>query len=214
VGLYTTGAIASFAFDLPVAAVDANIARVLARMIDLSIPVDSKAGSDAVWSAAEMLLPPVAGGRIHNSALMELGALLCIPRQPQCLVCPVREDCQAKEPERLPIKKPRRATVQLIEDCAWSFRDGRVLLEQQTGNRWKGLWKLPRLEDLPPRPPLLEAEYPFTHHRVTLRVFDPDEVASVKEQPSGTEWVAIGDLESTAIAAPHKRAIVELLSRA
>ena len=67
------------------------------------------------------------------------------PRAPQCLRCPIRTDCRTRDPEELPIKKPRRKTVALREDCAWTVRGRRILLEQQTGPRWRGLWKLPAL---------------------------------------------------------------------
>ncbi|MES2572527.1 MAG: A/G-specific adenine glycosylase, partial [Verrucomicrobiota bacterium] len=118
VGRYTAGAIMSFGFDEPAAAVDANIARVLARLGDLREPIDSKSGAGALWRMAADLLPK-AGGREHTSALMELGALVCLPRKPQCGVCPVREHCAATEPETLPVKKPRRETVRIDENCAW-----------------------------------------------------------------------------------------------
>lgn len=212
VGRYTAGAIASFAFDRPVAAVDANIARVLARIIDLQEAVDSTSGAARLWSAAEALLPKgETGGRLHTSALMELGALLCLPRQPQCLICPVRRVCAAKEPELLPIKKPRKKTVALTEDCEWhGASGGKILLEQQTGTRWRGMWKLPRLTTEAMGDPLLEFDYPFTHHRVTLRVFDSPNLR-VQEAAADQRWVAVAELDQVAIAAPHKRAILRLL---
>jgi A/G-specific adenine glycosylase len=206
-GRYTAGAIASFAFDLPAAIVDGNIARVLSRLLDLREPIDSARGSARLWATAEALVPR-RGARVFNSALMELGALLCTPRQPQCLLCPVRAHCAAENPEALPVKKARRATVAIDEDCAWVVKDGRVLLEQQTGSRWRGLWKLPAL---PARPrdgePLLTLEYPFTHHRVTLRVF-----AARTPRKLGLQqrWWKLAGLEQVALAAPHRRAVARV----
>ena len=104
VGRYTAGAVASFAFDRATPIIDANIARVLARLLNLQEPIDTTRGSEILWKTAEELLP-ARGGRMHNSALMELGALICTPRSPQCLICPVREHCRAKNPETLPKKK-------------------------------------------------------------------------------------------------------------
>jgi len=87
VGRYTAGAVASFAFDRATPIIDANIARVLARVLNLSEPIDTKRGSEILWATAEALLPKRAhGGRLHNSALMELGALICTPRNPNCPV--------------------------------------------------------------------------------------------------------------------------------
>ena len=145
VGRYTAGALASFAFDLPVAAVDANIARVLARLIDLQEPIDSTSGATRIWTAAESLLPRRSGGRLHTSALMELGALVCIPRTPKCAECPLQGECRAESPELLPLKNARKKTVALEENCRWVVQDNQLLVELQTGSRWKGLWKLPAM---------------------------------------------------------------------
>jgi A/G-specific adenine glycosylase len=209
VGRYTAGAVASFAFDRPAAAVDANIARVLARLLNLREPIDSPRGMARVWELAEALLPR-SGGRLHNSALMELGALLCTPRKPQCLLCPVREHCGAAaagDPETIPVKKPRRPTIALEENCAWIVDGRRVLLERQTGSRWRGLWKLPRLPAPPQREPLLRAEYPFTHHRVSLRVFAASPPAELSENQG---WFDADALRGAALPSPHRRAVEQL----
>ncbi len=207
VGRYTAGAIASFAFDIPVAAIDANIARVLARLQNVREPIDSTRGAKLLWDAAESLLPET-GGREHTSALMELGALICTSARPQCLRCPIRTDCRATDPEELPLKKPRRKTVALREDCAWTVQGRRILLEQQTGPRWRGLWKLPALvpqDD--PDAALLAFAYPFTHHRVQLSVF----AAPPPPRLTGyQQWFLLAELRDVALAAPHRRAIEEL----
>ena len=211
VGRYTAGAIASFAFDRATPIIDANIARVLARLLDLREPIDTARGSAILWQTAAALLP-VRGGRLHNSALMELGALVCTPRTPQCPQCPVRAHCRAEHPASLPLKKPRRKTVALAEDCAWIVRDGHLLLAQQTGPRWRGLWKLPALTT-PVRAAklLLALDYPFTHHRVTLSVFA---TAAPKKIAAHDRWIALDEIETIALAAPHKRAILRLAATA
>jgi A/G-specific adenine glycosylase len=209
IGRYTAGAIASFAFDLPVAAIDGNIARVLARLLDLREPIDSGPGAAILWRAAEALLPE-DGGALHTSSLMELGALLCTPAKPQCLLCPVRPHCRTRDPESLPLKKPRRKTVALREDCAWIVNRRRVLLEQQTGARWRGLWKLPALANLPKNAePLTFLTYPFTHHRVSLSVFAAP--VPLRIAPP-LHWFLLAELRDIALAAPHRRAIEALQS--
>ena len=209
VGRYTAGAIASFAFDLPAPILDANVARVLARLLDLREPIDATRGADILWAAAAALVPK-RGARVFNSALMELGALLCVPRQPQCLICPVRTHCRAESPETLPVKKPRRKTVELAEDCAWIMKGGRVLLEQQTGSRWRGLWKLPPLAGRPDSAALqLTLEYPFTHHRVTLSVYTgPAPRALGAEQ----RWFDLKNIADAPMPSPHRRAVRRLIS--
>ena len=208
VGRYTAGAVATFAFGLSTPIVDANIARVLARLTNLRIAIDAAPGQRAIWAAAERLLPEEEA-RVYNSALMELGALVCKPREPQCLICPVREYCAAAPlgPERLPIKKARRATVGLEEDCAWIVEGGRLLLQQETGARWRGLWKLPRYIKKERDEPLMELTYPFTHHVVTLRVYEGAAPAGLREDQ---RWHDAGELEAAALAAPHRRAVRQL----
>ena len=209
VGRYTAAAIASFAFDRAVPTVDGNIARVLARLFDLQEPIDTARGQAAIWQAAAALLPEKSGS-LYTSALMELGALLCTPRNPQCLLCPVRDFCTTDQPESLPRKKPRARTIQLEEPCLWIQRGDLILLQQQTGKRWKGLWKLPRLETAPDSAPLHESTYPFTNHRVNLRVFQG--VDGDAAWPA-SRWISPAELEDLPITAPHRRAIRTLLSR-
>ena len=217
-GKYTANAVATFAFDAAVPIVDANIARVLARLLDLAVPIDTAAGQRALWSAAATLLPEPGpkseSPRLHNSALMELGALLCRARGPQCLQCPVRPFCAAfaaSTQEQRPVKKAPRATVELHETCAWIHSGGRVLLQQETGRRWRGLWKLPPLPETgrdDSSTALLQLTYPFTHHRVTLRVLPAPALAPLLP---GQQWHSLAALEGIALAAPHRRALRQLL---
>ena len=125
VGRYTAGAIASFGFDLPEPIVDANIARVLARLTNWRCPIDSSVGRAHLWQTATALLP-TTGVREHNAALMDFGAMICLPRQPRCAECPVRSFCRAPHPAMLPIKKKRPVTVHLSEPHAFMRR--RLLL--------------------------------------------------------------------------------------
>ena len=211
VGRYTAGAVASFAFDVSAPIVDANIARVLSRITHLRIPIDTAPGQRALWASAEELLP-TENARMYNYALMELGATVCRARAPQCLLCPVLKFCAAAphDPERLPIKRARKATIALGEDCAWIVHEGRLLLQQGVGSRWKGLWKLPPLPEgtLTDDEPLHQLTYPFTHYHVTLRVF----TASAPSGPGMHQaWCPLDNLETVAMAAPHRRAVRHLL---
>ena len=189
---------------------DANIARVLARLFAVRDPIDGAAGLAQVWERAESLQPP-RRGRAFNAGLMEIGALVCVPRAPRCGACPVAEFCAAAAAglqEQLPAKKSRPRTVKLLEPCALITRGGRVLLEQQNGSRWRGLWKLPALDRIPERPPALVIEYPFTHHKVTLSVYRRSPPRSAKP---GREWHAIAALAAVPLAAAHRRALERLL---
>ncbi|MBA3649906.1 MAG: A/G-specific adenine glycosylase [Chthoniobacterales bacterium] len=209
VGRYTAGAIASFAFDLPAPVVEANIARVLARLTNWQAPIDSSAGQAHLWQTAASLLPR-RGAREHNSALMDLGALVCVPRQPRCGKCPVRRFCQAEQPDLLPVKRKRPRTVALFEPHAFTRRSNRILLEQSS-DRWRGMWILPRLARLPKEDPLLKIDFTFTHHRVTLAVFDgPQTYQPNKKQ----RWFPRQALARLPLPSPHRRALALLLADA
>jgi len=206
IGRYTAGAVATFAFDLATPIIDANIARVLARLADFHEPIASTSGQQFLWDFAASLVPEQKA-RLYNGALMELGALLCSPRKPQCLLCPVKTHCRTKAPEALPVKKSQRKTVELEERCAFIVRKGEVLLEQQTGARWNGLWRLPLCEK-PDGPLIYQADYPFTHHRVTLLVTRGE---SPKKLAASHAWHSVESLETLPMTAPHRRALASLL---
>lgn len=207
IGRYTANAVATFAFDQAVPIVEANIARLLARLIDLQLPIDTSAGREILWSRAESLLPARAAG-MYNSALMDLGALVCTVR-PKCEVCPVRGSCLASDPSKLPRKKARPALRLLAEHHSFSIRRRQVLLEQSQ-DRWRGMWTLPKLEKLPvSAQPLHSSEFPFTNHRITLTVFG--QTRSPRLISPAQRWFPIDALDSLPLPSPHRRALVDIL---
>ncbi len=208
VGRYTAAAVASFALGIRTPMVDANIARVLARLTNFRAPVDEPRGLDAIWEIAAELLPAdPAAARTHNAALMELGATLCRAGEPPCLLCPVRRACRGVDPATLPVKRARPATIAVVENCGWMTRPDAILLEQSPGPRWKNLWRLPVLSRAPRGRPLDESSYAFTHHRVHLRVFRFRRTKLAANQ----RWIARVDLPALAMTSPHRRALDRLL---
>lgn len=112
VGPYTAAAVASLAYDEPVAVVDGNVARVLSRLTDERRPVDSPAGHQSIATHAQALVDASDRPGATNEALMELGALVCVPRAPRCGACPWRDACAGRRigsAEDLPVKLPKRA---------------------------------------------------------------------------------------------------------
>jgi A/G-specific adenine glycosylase len=203
VGDYTAAAIASFAFDATEPVIDANIARVLARLRNWRKPVDDAAGRAFLKAAATSLLPE-KGGRLHNSALMELGALVCVPRKPRCGECPIKKECPAERPQALPVKRARGSIGRIAETRAFVFEQGKLWLEPSPGPRWRGLWLLPQAESSHPRADHVEM-YSITRFRVTMRVF----VESRKNRPlRGYIPGGIPPMPS-----PHRRAVAAMLAR-
>jgi A/G-specific adenine glycosylase len=206
IGKYTAHAVASFAFKQSVPIIEANTGRVLARLFNLRESIDSDAGRKTLWQHAANLLPKFDAATF-NSALLDLGALICIARKPKCDVCPVKMFCRAKNPAALPVRKSRPETKQLIEKHALIVRHDRILLEQSR-HRWRGMWILPPLDpdclkqQRFQRPPLYESVFPFTHHRVTLSVHRRP---APKRIAPGQQW--FGSIEEVAMPSPHRRAI-------
>ncbi|HXX40898.1 MAG TPA: A/G-specific adenine glycosylase [Chthoniobacterales bacterium] len=214
VGRYTAHAVATFSFDQSVPIVEANTARVLARLSDLQTSIDSAPGREKLWRQAAQLVPTHGAARF-NSALVDLGALVCLPRKPRCPVCPVRKFCHSRDPERLPVKKSRPGIKRLTEDHFLVVRQNKILL-QKADRRWRNMWILPRLKlnglkALNSRRPIHTSVFPFTHHRVALRVFHKKEPGTNGQQ---RRWFSIRNLGSIPIPSPHRRAIEELLAGA
>ena len=206
-GRYTTNAVLTFAFDQSLPVVEANIMRLLARLLASSEPIDATSGREKIWSFAAQLVPPRNAGQF-NSALMDLGATVCLARSPRCTACPVRSFCRGvAHPHRFPKKRPRPQRKTLLERHAYYRRNGRVLLEQ-CQQRWRGMWMLPALTtDLNGDQPIHRRVFPFTHHAVTLEVFK----AKPKVALTNQRWFAAADLDSIPIPSPHRRALDALL---
>jgi A/G-specific adenine glycosylase len=212
IGRYTAHAIATFAFNRSLPIVEANTARVLTRLLNFQSSIDSKEGSEKLWREAAMLVPK-RNARIYNSALTDLGALVCIPRKPKCGICPLKTICRAKYPEKLPLRRSRPCTKRLTETHAFIFRAGRILLEQSSA-RWRGMWILPSLkldctnDSSFPRGAIHTAVFPFTHHRVTLRVFR-QRWRKIHNQRQ--RWFSVRSVGTIPIPSPHRRAIESLV---
>ncbi len=203
VGDYTAGAVAAFGFDVAAPVIDANIARVLARLKNWLDPIDDTAGNVFLESAAVSLLPP-EGGRLHTSALMELGALICVSRNPRCLECPVQADCLAENPESLPVKRARKAAEDVAESRSFVFAQGKLWLELSGGPRWKGLWLLPAAAPARRKPDHVQI-YPITRYRVTMRVF-----RETAPRPGLTAFSADA---LPPMPSPHRRAVAAILGK-
>ena len=210
VGKYTAHAVASFAFDQSVPIVEANTARVLARVFDLRTPIDSATGQGKLWNSAASLIPKESSAD-YNSALLDLGALVCFPRAPQCKICTVKKFCRAKNPESLPIKRSRPGTKKLVERHALVRRAGKLLLTK-SANRWRGMWVLPPINGGSRKNgAIYHAVFPFTNHRITLQIFPG---AERKVDNRTQRWFSRSELASIPIPSPHRRAIEQLLRAA
>ena len=148
VGRYIAGAMLSFAFDRPAPILEANTQRVLARWLALGEDMKTGSAQARLWEAAARLVPERNAGTF-NQAFMELGALICTPRAPLCLVCPVAAECRARIlglQDALPAASPRPAPLVASEAAAIVFRRGRVLIVKRgAGRLWEGFHEFPTI---------------------------------------------------------------------
>ncbi len=146
IGRYTAGAIASQAFGLNEPVVDGNIKRLLARVFKVEKPVDTSAGEKKIWALAAENLPSGQASD-YNQALMELGATVCLPRNPNCKACPLMQDCLAFAEgiqTKLPIKKPKKAIPHHTVTAAVIEENGLLLIAQRPQDGLLGgMWEFP-----------------------------------------------------------------------
>ena len=137
IGRYTAAAIASIAFDEPVAVVDGNVERVIERL------VGERLAEKELWQTAQELLSPHRPGDF-NQAMMELGATVCLPREPMCLACPVREMCATRGELSRPEKKTRQKRE--IHFALACHADAVFLVERpKHASLMPGMWELPEI---------------------------------------------------------------------
>ncbi len=210
IGPYTAGAIYSFAYDRPAPLVDGNVARVFARLFDYAKEVDGREGQKQLWDWAAALISNKRA-RAYNSALMELGQRICAQATPDCLKCPVSAFCQTRNPQALPNKTPRRATIFQDEHVLFDIRDGQLRVTQEGGSRRRGLWKLPECDPGSHSSLTLiyKAKYSITHHRVTLHVYQS---AVALPEEGEVVWQDLDEVSALAMASPYRKAVEAILT--
>jgi A/G-specific adenine glycosylase len=148
VGRYMAGAILSFAFDLPEPIVEANTRRVLARLLAWRGELKSSVTQARLWQAAGRLVP-ARGAGAFNQALMDLGSVVCTPRSPSCLLCPLSALCAARKlglQDELPVIAPKPPPLAVSEACALVVREGRLLtVRRKAEGLWAGFWEFPTI---------------------------------------------------------------------
>jgi A/G-specific adenine glycosylase len=173
IGAYTAAAIASFAFDEKVAVVDGNVQRVLARVFGVDDDVSSPVGKKNFFTLANKLISH-DNPALHNQAIMEFGALQCVPRLPDCESCIFRRECFACKHDSqalLPVKK-KKAKVTRRYFYYFLLRNGKKLLtvERKGNDIWKGLHDFP-----------LHEESKFIHPRkIIAKIFAREPAGNVR----------------------------------
>ena len=221
VGDYSAAAVQSIAFNAPYAAVDGNIKRVLARLFLMEAPINDAKSAKVFQGKADELLDPNAPG-FFNQAMMELGATVCRPQSPTCLVCPVNAFCEAFDMARQDAFPKRRETKPTPEHhlaVGVIYRDGAVLITQrQLDGLLGGLWEFPggrlakdeaaeeacvrhvadvvNLSVINVRY-LTRVRHAYTHFKVIVDVFQCDYQSGevVLNGPRDAKWIAVAELQ-------------------
>ena len=205
VGDYTAAAVGSMAFNLPAAAVDGNVYRVLARHYGIDVPINTTRGKHTFEELANELLPRDKASDF-NQAMMDFGATWCTPRSPRCLDCPFADTCDALRTGRvdqLPVKEKKLKVRERRFSYVYVRHDGMTALHRRpAGDIWQGLWEPLFIEDAP----LPDLGCPLTlvasgvkhvlTHRVLLADFYLAEPLSRPDLPPDYIWIKereIGD---------------------
>lgn len=236
IGPYTAAAVASIAFNESVPVVDGNVARVLSRVLRIEGPPGRYKSKFA--NSARQLLP---GGRAgdFNQAMMELGALICLPQNPKCSQCPVNFFCQAyqqmEDPSVLPTRIPPKQKPHYDVVVAIIWHDGKILIDQRPENGLLGgLWEFPggkqekgeTLEECLHREikeelgikikvekPFLNVRHAYTHFKITLHSFQCKLLGGKPAPKKAIAWKWVRPDEITLFAFPkaNKRVLEALL---
>jgi A/G-specific adenine glycosylase len=211
IGDYTAAAVASISFNLPHAVLDGNVFRVLSRVLDDPTDIASVTARKHFSAAAEMLLDRDRPGAF-NQAMMELGATRCLPKNPQCLICPVSELCRARRrgcENDLPVKSKRQEGLQEQRLLFWIERESKLLVWQRpsTSRLMPGFWELPERVQLPrvtAGRKLGSFRHTITFHKY---LFEVAEVETDTLEPSGEcRWMPLSELDFQPISTILRKA--------
>ena len=222
IGRYTAGAILSIAHDRPAPILDGNLRRVFTRLFNINTPIHTTITEKSLWKIAESLLPDLHPGDF-NQALMELGALVCLPQNPQCELCPLKSECEAYQlgsQKELPVRIKKTPLPHLQVTAAVIPRGEQVLLAKRPpGGMLGGLWEFPggkqkeneTLQETLSREIMeelnLEVEigdllgsyqHAYTHYKITLHAFCCRLVSEDLQLNYHTEsdWVSCKELDA------------------
>ena len=219
IGRYTAGAILSIAADQRLPILEANTIRLHARLLVVKGDTNRGEANRILWDFAEKILPKTGCGRF-NQALMDLGNLVCMPKEPHCLRCPVVAFCEsAKRGLQMQIPSPKsKVRIEERTEIAVIIRKkGKILLiKYPTGVRWAGLWDFPRCEcldgddlPLPQRFSIITGrkivigrqietlKHSVTRFRITLRFHEAQELGKISGDSSlyETRWATAQEME-------------------
>ncbi|GAC1431790.1 MAG: hypothetical protein NVSMB68_04130 [Thermoanaerobaculia bacterium] len=220
VGRYTAGAISSIAYERHAPIVDGNVARIVSRLAGIDEPVGSSALMRAAWIESERLVSASVSSRAFNQGLMEIGALICKPRTPDCGACPLRGGCFAFKKgrtESLPRKKIKpRVRDMSVDLFIVTDPGGRILMRRESGALMNAMMHLPhgdtslltgRPLDVSSRRLVAKFRHTITTRRVAFSVYSGVLRPAIGDSDE-YEWVDVHDLANV----PHPSYVAKALA--
>jgi A/G-specific adenine glycosylase len=209
IGPYTAAAVGSIAFGLPLAVVDGNVMRVLTRLLALRDDISRPQTRAKLQGMADRFLDKNDPSS-HNQAMMELGATICVPRNPMCLICPLREECRGRDHANdFPVKT--RAPQEKRTETVAILTQGKSFYCEQVpaGKPWHGLWRFPDFDParMEQGEALARIKYGITKYSVTMQAVTARWILPV---PVGGRYFSLTKMGTLAFAAPHRK-LVQLL---
>jgi A/G-specific adenine glycosylase len=210
VGDYTAAAVASICFGLPHAVLDGNVVRVMARLTGERGETGSAVVRRRLQEAAQELLDVREPAR-HNQAVMELGALVCVPGEPRCCECPVEKLCIARGESlerELPVKKRMPEIRRIRRTLLVAIRNGHILLWQRKPDAalLAGFWELPEPNQLPEA--RIGRKLHSFRHSITNHIYDFEVMeARVRKEITPCRWVEISQLELLPLSTVTRKAL-------
>ena len=217
IGRYTAGAISSIAFDLPEPIVDGNVIRLLTRIFGIRKNPKDKATHEHLWSLAETLVTKAENCSALNQSLMELGATVCAPRQPNCADCPVARSCVSRRENTIP-SIPAKGNRILYEDKQIDVfivtRGSNYLVQQRPkGGVNAGFWEFPNSESgnkySAPKngQPFVTARHSITRFRIQLNAH------LILAKHDKGKWCTLNELRALPFTAAHRKLLPSLTRR-
>ncbi len=235
IGPYTAGAIASIAYNRDAPLVDGNVARLFARLFTIDLRLTDPACKKEMWRLAADILPQ-GRARLFNQGLMEIGALICTPKNPSCKHCPLTSHCLAHRHGLsnllpIPTKGPKIIPIEMATGLLW--HQGRIFIQQRRASDvWGGLWEFPgggREEDEQPAQTVARefmeetgltvtvgakittVTHHYTRYRVTLHGFActlvGESATPILSAAQDCGWVCLQALDDYAFPAGHRQLI-------
>jgi len=202
IGKNTAHAVAAFAFKQPVPIMEANVKRILCRLHQLSTPNDKK-----LWEIAYTLVDKV-NTFDYNQAMMDIGATICLPRNPKCEICPLHDICKGKEEPALYPTKKKRVVPTREQNILVHVYDDKLSLTQRKGKFLHGLWGFESVEI-----PLCAAEYvgevthAYTHFKLICKVY-----VYYENSPEQPDYFSEDEIQKLAISKVDEK-IVKLFTQ-